>query len=454
VSRDGIIPLYDPLLGAMVGDYQVIEPIGEGGMGVVYRGIQPIIKKRFAIKVLKSHVAADTEQVRRLVAEAEAVNAIGHRGIIDIFGLGQLPDGRPYIVMEYLDGQPLDGWIQKHPGGIPLLDALQILIELCAALAAAHRANVIHRDLKPSNIFVCKQADGTRFLKILDFGLAKRISGIDGNSNQTSLGSVSGTPNYMSPEQERGLVVSTRSDVYSLGILAYELLTLKVPFEGDTAMDVMVAHVGGVPAPPQRLTPNLPAELNQLVLEMLAKNPDHRPQTVDEVREQLEACVAMLMTPPPEPVQPAKPVFASALPRRNTSEVDVFEPRSRFPVLKVTGAVLVALLGGAYFYAFPPTRVWVTSPVSLGPKPAVDELEKPTEEIKSLKRPTNPSNKQLQDRILKLEARAHKKTDIDTVALQQLNLYKIEAEEAETPADRAQLEKTLSSWEKLYLNKK
>ena len=113
VSDDPIIPPPDPLIGSTVGDYQVIEPIGEGGMGVVYRGIQPVIKKRVAIKVLKPQVAGDEQQVRRLIAEAESVNAIGHRGIIDIFGLGTLPDGRPYIVMEFLEGEPLDVWLQQ-----------------------------------------------------------------------------------------------------------------------------------------------------------------------------------------------------------------------------------------------------------------------------------------------------------------------------------------------------
>ncbi|MFT3712572.1 MAG: serine/threonine-protein kinase [Archangium sp.] len=295
------IPLQrDPLIGARVGEYEVLEPIGEGGMGVVYRGIQPVIKKRVAIKVLKPEVAGDGHQVQRLVAEAESVNAIGHRSIIDIFGLGSLPDGRPYIIMEYLDGDPLDIWLQRQPGQrVPLLTALELLLEMCAPLAAAHRANVIHRDLKPSNVFVCRQADGSRFLKLLDFGLAKRAVSLDGNTKQTNQTTVSGTPDYMAPEQARGLSISPRSDIYALGVLAYELFTGKVPFQGATPMDVMVAHVNVAPRPPREVEPSLPEDLDALVLRMLSKAPEARPQSVEEVRALLEDSVVALGNPRP-----------------------------------------------------------------------------------------------------------------------------------------------------------
>lgn len=300
MSDDAYIPLDDPLIGAMVGDYQVIEPVGEGGMGVVYRGVQPVIKKRVAIKVLKPQVAGDEQQVRRLISEAESVNAIGHRGIIDIFGLGQLADGRPYIIMEFLEGEALDLWLQRQPGGrVDLMTALELLLEVCAPLSAAHRAGVIHRDLKPSNVFICRQADGTRFLKILDFGLAKRAVGMDGNTKQTSQSVVSGTPDYMAPEQARGLSISPRSDIYALGVMAFELFTGKVPFHGATPMDVMVAHVGTPPPSPRSLEPSLPEELDALVLRMLSKQPELRPQTVEEARNLLEDAVVALGNPRP-----------------------------------------------------------------------------------------------------------------------------------------------------------
>ncbi|MCC6338194.1 MAG: serine/threonine protein kinase [Myxococcales bacterium] len=280
-------PVEDPLIGLQVGEYRILEPVGEGGMGVVYRGVQPVIKKKVAIKIIKPAFAADESQVNRLVAEAEAVNAIGHRSIIDIFSLGRLPDGRPYIIMEFLDGEPLDVWLNRH-GRPPLSVSLELLVEMCGPLAAAHRAGVIHRDLKPSNVFLCSQPDGSRYLKLLDFGLAKRALGLDGTAAQTSEAMVSGTPDYMAPEQARGLAISPRSDIYALGIVAFELLTGRVPFIGATPMDVMVGHVSK-PAPRLRtFEPALPAALDELLARMLAKEPEQRPQTIEEVRAVLE----------------------------------------------------------------------------------------------------------------------------------------------------------------------
>ncbi|MBL8912774.1 MAG: serine/threonine protein kinase [Archangium sp.] len=390
------IPLQkDPLVGTRVGEYEVLEPIGEGGMGVVYRGIQPVIKKRVAIKVLKPEVAGDGHQVQRLVAEAESVNAIGHRGIIDIFGLGALPDGRPYIIMEYLDGEALDLWLQKQPGArVPLLTALELLLEICAPLSAAHRANVIHRDLKPSNIFVCRQADGTRFLKLLDFGLAKRAVSLDGNTKQTNQTTVSGTPDYMAPEQARGLSISPRSDVYALGVLAYELFTGHVPFQGATPMDVMVAHVNVAPKPPREVEPSLPPELDTLTLRMLAKAPEQRPQSVDEVRGLLEDAVVALGNPRPRGSgthaafvpggSPASssprlpPMFQQMAPAPEVvrppplSDVTTHTPseqsvvrRDRRQIGRGVGAVValgLVLVGGIWFLTRPPPEVTNTNP--------------------------------------------------------------------------------------------
>lgn len=295
-------PLEDPLIGLQVGEYRILEPIGEGGMGVVYRGMHPVIKKRVAIKVIKPAHASDESQVKRLVAEAEAVNAIGHRAIIDIFSLGALPDGRPYIIMEYLDGEPLDVWLGRQ-GRPPLSVALELLVEMCGPLAAAHRAGVIHRDLKPSNIFLVSQPDGSKFLKLLDFGLAKRAMGLDGSSAQTSQAMVSGTPDYMAPEQARALPISPRSDIYALGVVAFELLTGQVPFMGATPMDVMVGHVSK-PAPRLRtFEPSLPEALDALVARMLAKEPEARPQTIEEVRTVLEDVLVAGGDAPPRPSQ-------------------------------------------------------------------------------------------------------------------------------------------------------
>ncbi len=479
-------PLADPLLGALVGEYQIIEPIGQGGMGVVYRGIQPVIKKRVAIKVLKPQVAGDEHQVRRLVAEAEAVNAIGHRGIIDIFGMGQLPDGRPYVVMEFLDGEPLDLWLQQQPlGRVPLLTALELLLEICAPLSAAHRANVIHRDLKPSNVFVCRQADGSRFLKLLDFGLAKRAVGLDGNTKQTSQSTVSGTPDYMAPEQARGLSVSPRSDLYALGVMAFELFTGRVPFAGATPMDVMVAHVGTAPPSPRSLEPQLPEGLEALVLRMLAKAPEARPQTVDEVRAALEDAVMALGSPRPRssrehltPAPALPPMFSQPTPAPVAVAPVAPVGRRAGATWWAVGFVVLGLAGaGAAYVSSRPEPVVAptpgpvvleldagSAPVDAGAEvvetgPAVIDaavidagVEAPVEIKPARRLGPAPTTRQLLNRIVKLEARAKRKKNLDVAALPALGKYRLEAS-ASDPGRRARLDRVLTEWERSFLKR-
>ncbi len=273
----------DTLVGMRLGEYEVIERIGEGGMGVVYRGMQPIIKKRVAIKVLKPHAAADEASVQRLVYEAEAVNSIRHRGIIDIFSLGRLPDGRPYIVMEYLEGEPLDVYLASHP--VPLSDAIALLSGICRPLGAAHRAGVVHRDLKPSNIFIC-ESDGERFLKLLDFGIAKKTGS---DSEISRVQRVLGTPNYMAPEQALGKEITPRTDVYALGVIAFEMLTGRLPFGGKSVMDVIAGHVSAPVPSLLALNPSLPEGLDSVIRQMLDKRPEARPRSTDEVQQALLA---------------------------------------------------------------------------------------------------------------------------------------------------------------------
>jgi len=212
-------PSPDPLIGLHLNEYEVLEAVAEGGMGVVYRGVHPVIQKRVAIKVLKEGTEKEGDY-EQLVREAQATNAIGHRNIVDIFGIGRVPDGRAYIIMEFLEGKALDGYIAGRR--LPLIEVVQILFDMCAPLSAAHRAQIIHRDLKPSNTFLCDQPDGGYFLKLLDFGLAKRSMALDGVTEQTAKATVAGTPDYIAPEQAQGKAVSPRTDLYALGCMGYE----------------------------------------------------------------------------------------------------------------------------------------------------------------------------------------------------------------------------------------
>jgi serine/threonine-protein kinase len=286
-------PKTDPLIGMQLGEYVIQEQIGIGGMGIVYRGEQPLIGKQVAIKVLRPEVGDQSVYVERLLAEARAVNAIRHRGIIDIFSFDQMPDGRQYFVMEYLEGTPLDVWLGGK-GALPAQDAIRLADELLDALAAAHRAGVIHRDLKPSNIFLARQPGGGSYVKVLDFGLAKQIS--SGPAQQTLNGLIIGTPEYMAPEQVRGDPVSARTDLYSFGIILFQLLTGQLPFSARVPAEYLVHHLEHAPPDPLELRPGLPPTLAKLVLKLLAKAPEARPP-VDEVRTVLQDIADTLPLP-------------------------------------------------------------------------------------------------------------------------------------------------------------
>jgi serine/threonine protein kinase len=292
----------DPLIGAQVGEYVINGLLGQGGMGIVYEAFQPVIGKRVAIKCLKRELAADPEEEARLLAEARAANSIGHRGIIDIFSFGTLADGRRYFAMEYLTGRPLSDRIDQGP--MAVLETLRLMDEILAPLAAAHAAGVIHRDLKPNNIFLVAQPDGTTFVKLLDFGLAKLGRG---TTPQTNVKRIHGTPEFMAPEQARGQAVSPRTDLYALGVIAYEMLTGRAPFEAEAFMEVVQMHLS---EPVPRLSTRrrgVPPDLEALVTRLMAKSPDERPQSAAAVRAELAQMLRSFEAPGPvtEPSFPA-----------------------------------------------------------------------------------------------------------------------------------------------------
>jgi serine/threonine-protein kinase len=279
----------DPLLQAQVSEYVIKERIGTGGMGIVYRAVQPLIGKQVAIKVLKAEYAEAQAVVQRLLVEARVVNAIKHRGIIDIFGFGQLPDGRPYFVMELLHGLPLVTFIRKQ-GRVGTSAAIAILDASLSALGAAHRENVIHRDLKPGNVFLVEESDGSRSVKLLDFGIAK-VAQSQTIGPLTMSGHVLGTPEYMAPEQIRGERVEPTADLYAVGVIAFQMLTGRRPFIGEQ-LQVLFAQVEEEPPAPSSLVPDLPKKLESIVLRLLAKRPAQRFQSAEEVRKELDAFIS------------------------------------------------------------------------------------------------------------------------------------------------------------------
>ena len=206
--------------GAFVGEYQIGHLLGEGGMGVVYAATHPEIGKRVAIKVLAPHAAQHPDLIRRFKEEARAVNKIRHPNIIDIFAFNQLPDGRHYFVMEYLEGENLTARLER--GGMEFAELRRLLGQICSALEAAHEEGVIHRDLKPDNIWVAKQHRSESRIKLLDFGIAKLSDHLP-SVKTTQAGVSLGTPHYMAPEQGLGRPIDHRADIYALGVVLYQI---------------------------------------------------------------------------------------------------------------------------------------------------------------------------------------------------------------------------------------
>ncbi|MBX7113834.1 MAG: protein kinase [Myxococcaceae bacterium] len=265
----------DPLVGTHIGDYWVEGRVGIGAMGVVYRGFNAVIAKHVAIKVLRNDIVANPRDMERLLEEARVVNAIQHRNIISIFGAGELSDGRQYLVMEYLEGETLDARLERETK-LSVRDALPILQGVLAALDAAHKVGIVHRDLKPANVFLAKQADGESWVKLLDFGLARK-------EEKREVSRIAGTPDYIAPEHARGKAPTPASDLYGFGVLAFHVLTGRLPFIGSMPIEVMDQHVHNVPPSPREFEPTLPQAMVDLVLWLLQKDPERRPK-VKEIR--------------------------------------------------------------------------------------------------------------------------------------------------------------------------
>jgi serine/threonine-protein kinase len=301
----------DPLIGRTLGDrYRVLARIGEGGMGTVYRVEHVVLGKRMAVKVLRPEFSTDEDLVRRFQREAVAASRIGQENIVDVVDFGRTREGNLYFVMEELDGVSLAS-VLHAAGPLPFDRAARILAQVCRALGAAHGHGIVHRDLKPDNVIVVRHDDGTDLVKVVDFGISKSAG--DGEDRLTRAGTIIGTPEYMAPEQGAAASVDHRADVYAFGILAYELITGTVPFQGATAIAILIEHQTKPPEPPGRRRDGVPAALEQLILKCMEKRREARYQSMVEVAEQLSEVLALFglppvydktRTPPPLPVPP------------------------------------------------------------------------------------------------------------------------------------------------------
>src|SRR5919205_629048 len=297
------------------GRYRIVRKLGAGGMANVYLAEDQELGRRVAIKILDDRHAADEQFVERFRREAKNAAGLSHPNIVSIYDRGEA-EGTYYIAMEYLDGRSLKELILSR-GPAPVHVAIDYARQILGALRFSHRHGIVHRDIKPHNVLV----DGEGRLKVTDFGIARA-----GTSQMTEAGSIIGTAQYLSPEQARGSPVDQTSDLYSVGVVLYEMLTGQVPFTGDTPLEIAMKHLSSTPEPPSAKRSEIPRELDLVVLRALAKDPADRYQSADEMDADLarvargagvspateEAATAIISRPPPTAVTAITPPRAAA----------------------------------------------------------------------------------------------------------------------------------------------
>ncbi len=356
----------------VAGRYKVQRRLGEGGMGVVYEAIDERLEKRVAVKVLRDDFARRQDVVARFTQEAKSAARIKHENVLDVTDYGQTDDGSFFIAMELLTGTDLADVLQAD--GVVAQDrGVEVAIQVCRALQAAHQKGIVHRDMKPENVFLVRTDDGRELVKIVDFGIAqmKDISGSsEGSRKLTRTGMIFGTPEYMSPEQAAGKPVDQRVDVYASGVILYEMFAGRVPFMGDTFMGILTKHMFEQPPPLKQVNPavNIPLELEAIIFKALAKDPSERYQSMQEFGDDLQrfragqrtnasyASPSMPVIPPtaaqvlgvpsqggPGYLQPSFQGDANAIPSR-TVEGELTTSRKR-PVLIAVGVAIFLLLG-------------------------------------------------------------------------------------------------------------
>jgi serine/threonine-protein kinase len=280
----------DPLIGrTLPGGYVVLDLVGIGGMGRVYRAEQKTLGRTVAVKVIHPHLLGDESASARFITEARAASRLNHPNSVGVIDFGKTDDGQLYLVMEFLRGRDL-ARVAYDEGPLPIPRILNVVRQTLSALAEAHHLGIVHRDLKPENIVLEPMRSGGDFVKVVDFGLAKMREG-PRETNITSPGIICGTPDYMAPEQGRGAAIDARTDIYAIGVILFQLLTTRLPFEADSPTQVVLMHLTLPPPDPRHVAPerNIPEALSNIVLRTLSKEPDERYATADDLSDALAA---------------------------------------------------------------------------------------------------------------------------------------------------------------------
>ena len=263
------------LEGRLLGNrYEIIEKIGNGGMAMVYKAKDHILNRNVAVKILRDEFTTDQEFIKRFEVEAQSAASITHANIVSVYDVGN-EGNLYYIVMELVQGQTLKEIIVGEGGPLPWKWSVNIAIQIASALEVAHKNNIVHRDIKPHNIIITE--DGVA--KVTDFGIAKAVS----NSTITAFGTTIGSVHYFSPEHARGGFTDSKSDIYSLGVVMYEMLTGRVPFDADTPVSVALKHMQEAPIPPIELNEKIPQSVNDIILKAMRKDTNLRYQSAGEL---------------------------------------------------------------------------------------------------------------------------------------------------------------------------
>jgi len=378
-------PGTDPMIGRLIhGRFLIESRIGAGGMGIVYKARQTGIDRPVAVKMLLRELAGDEKVIKRFQIEALAVSRLNHPNTIRIYDFGQIEDGTLYFAMEFLEGRNLEQTLRRE-GALSVRRSLHIMRQIAASLTEAHEKGIVHRDLKPDNVFLVRVGEDADFVKVLDFGVAKLREADQRQGTVTQAGTIFGTPRYMAPEQCRSMAVDHRADLYAIGVIGYELMTGRPPFDAENPLAILIQHVQEPPPAMAEARPDLevPEEVEALVMRCLQKDPGDRFQTAADLVAEIRRCESALAGRFQEIVR----IEGRRPPPRKTDLRDVetvmgpVETPARGPRKRgwVRGAILLAglLAAGATAYVVlvprspsPTPSVAIETPAAPTPAPA------------------------------------------------------------------------------------